>query len=763
MSSLCVGSGVPGNPGPPGPMGPPGPEGPQGLPGETGPQGPVGPPGPITGWLYASQEGIIEDDGVTDMADKLIAAFTKAASLKMPLLLDRWRIRMKKGFGNLILPPFATLNVYSFIGTKVICSGATSWGVIAGTQFMAGPAVPFNSGAGYQQVDEFPYTTLAANCDRGWSCKLNSVVDVLPGYIMKIQTKQLAMSEHRYADTVGETNRIRSVNPDGTVEVDSKLRHNYRIGVLHTTTITAATANSVTLNVAPSFNPERLCLRLPDGTERFGQWWDPATKILSWPTGGTWDQLPYPVVPSAGTTVTLSADPYVFIFAPIYVQFKGWSLVSADENLDRGINVQMADQLLFEDFGANDFDAWGVSLTYCYEPQIRAGTGDRSNANALGYTTLWSECRNGKLSGFRSHNNRRMSDSGRINQSIGMHISDFEVSGGWKNDLGQMWENEGDDGAYTEYNYGIGDHGQALDWFWCNGVVRDVKYGSIWRGAGETMMGVKFEGYMEAVSAFGAGEGRSINGLEFDDLVKDGDFLDSRNNAHFVSASFPALISVSAFHFARSGYEYRGPAEIRNVNAKGLKNLIWFETGGETDRVLYDWIFQGISWRTARNVGNTALLASPDPMTIGRFTVTDVNVYNRSGGGYSFAATIALNSWLRLDSGKFRFRIADNAYVSFPTSQSHSNIDPGSILLVRLYPSAPGAAANFHTGGLLLDTVGLVRDIGPTLNAAATTAAIILANTSPAGKVYVAWQSNLDALIQNKMGGEIWGEVEFLV
>lgn len=756
-----------GIPGPPGPVGPPGPAGMAG-----GPPGPAGPPGGTNAFVFASEEGVIEDDDSTDMGPQLNAAALKAVNSGRTLVLDRKQIRWTEGFVGLdALPPFSRVSMVSFIGTKLVTDPAATRGnigAIGGTQFLGAVPVQFKSGAGYNEVTEYPWTQLAESVDRGWTCKLADASVVQPGYFIKIQTKRLPVAEHRFCHLVGELNRVRAVNPDGSLEFDHKLRHNYRVGPLFTTTVAAATATSITFaDPLPAGLTDDMIAGLnvttTGGVERFFQWWDGPTKTGSFPVGGTWDQLGYSPIPAIGSVVTLSATPYVFVYAPIFVTLKGITFDNA-QNRDltlRGLTVSFADKPTLEDLQFLDFPVWSLTVGRCNEPTLRWTDAIRSNANALGYTTLFSECRAGRVSGFRAHNNRRMTDSGATCQCVAMHIGDCEVTGGWKNDIDEVWEDP------SEYNYGLGDHGQALDWVWDGCIVRDVKIGVIFRGGNEEMRNCRFEGYIAEVVLFGAGQGRVVSDCTFDYLVRPEWFLDPEGNNHYSEWETPTFFWADVFKFARSGYRYIGPASFFNIYVNGVKHFGYLNIADEAGIVLEDWMFSGIHGFSGTGVGNSYFLASGAVDSVNTpalkgFSVGELDIRDKTGGvlGIFNRVTLAADAWMRISERTFRFRLAVGAMLRFPAPATHANPVPGTCIRVRVTPTAPPAD---WIGDIILNSSGaLLTTSGITSNLAVTTLAAMNANTDPANSVNLTWDAGIELVLKNRRAVEIWGTLEII-
>jgi len=773
----------PGPPGPPGPQGPPGSAGP---PGPPGPIGAPGPPGPITGWLYASQEGIEEDDGHTDSTDALVAACIKAIAQGKPLLLDRHKIRSSKQFLLQNLAPFSNLAIYSFIGTKIIISAGTNanpWGSITGTRVDGTLPVHFCENSGFNNVDKFPKTQLMADTGPGWTLPVESTADIQPGYLIQILSKRLPICEHRFSTYYSETNRVRSIQPGNVIELDEKLRHRYRVGVLHSTTIAAASnipdpahpgSGKCTITLASPPPPDLLdhmhgLLVTTTGVERNIQWWDAATNTLSFPYGGTWDPLPYSPLPTVGSSITLSAETYVLVIAPIFVTLWGFT-IDATEDLGgtmRGLSLHYIDQLKIQDVGAINCQAWGFNIGDCFEPQIRFSRTDRSNYESLGYTMIIHSNRNTSIDGFYAHNSRRMFDGGGQVQDIGARVTNFQVSGGWKANTGVEWDSE------DEINYGAGDHGGCLDWTWENGTIRNVKTGIIFRGGAETVRNVKFEGFISQLFLFGAGYGRNIENIYVNDGLGDADFLDEEGGVHYADYGKPCLALVQIWQFARSGFAHQGPGEIRNITINGtLSTLVNFDSGGELGLEISDWVIDGITFRSQRNSGNARIFISgtssddaftPEVCLLRNFTVQNIVNYYRGSGSYSESRVVKLahNSWMRMGHHRFRFRLSDDQVLVFPFAGSKSGIDPGNLFRVLLFPSAPAVSDWF--ADIICDpgTHTIFREITPVVNVKVVDPDIIGISDLD-GFLNIGRDSDGDIgfTMRNRLGGEIWGVLE---
>src|SRR5262249_32611161 len=155
-------------------------------------------------------------------------------------------------------------------------------------------------------------------------------------------------------------------------------------------------------------------------------------------------------------------------------------LTECQTTLQRGLHVSEAAEANIGRLEIINAQSHGVHVAHCFDPNISGMRIWRSNFNSLGYGMLVSECRDGKITHFRSHNCRRMVDCGMACQSWNLHVTDFGVDGGWKTDTGVIWESD------DEFNYGIGDHGQSAGWVWDDGFVRNVKVGILERGTGAT-------------------------------------------------------------------------------------------------------------------------------------------------------------------------------------------------------------------------------------------------------------------------------------
>lgn len=752
-----------------------------------GPPGPIGPTGSSTGFLFASTEGIIEDDGTTDMTDQLVAACQKAISQNKPLILDRYRIRSKKQFLMEGLAPFSQLSIYSFIGTKIVIGAGAHvnpWGGISGATVDGTTPVHFNENAGYNNVDKFPKTLLAEDTGPGWTMKVESTAGILPGYLVQILSKRLPVCEHRFSNYYSETNRVRSIQPGNIIELDEKLRHRYRIGTLHTTTV-AASSNvpdplhpgsgkcTVTLTAAPPADlldhMHGLLVTTTGGVERNLQWYDAATKTLSFPYGGTWDPLPYSPLPAVGSSVSLSAETYILVIAPIYLTLWGFS-IDATEDLgftQRGLSIKYVDQLKIQDFGAINCQSWGAAVGDCFEPEIRFSRNDRSNTGGLGYTIIVHSNRNASIDGYYSHNSRRFLDGGGQVQDIGAKITNFQVTGGWKTEVGDEWDAEG------EANYGSGDHGGALDWTWENGIIRNVKTGIIFRGGGETVRNVTFEGAIQQVLLFGAGYGRSVQNIYVRDGIGDQDFLDDEGGIHYDGYETPCLILAQIWQFARSGFSYQGTADIRNIMVNGMLNVgIMFESGGELGLEVEGWVIDGITFRTVRGGGNSYLFKSgdsedlattPEVCLLRNFTVQNVVPDYRGVGsfGESRVVVIAHNSWMRMGFHRFRFRLDDDQTLIFPFAGAKSGVNPGNLYRVLVYPSAPTIFNWFADMIVDTGTHTIKREISPLENVTVQDPDAI-GVSDPDGKLNIARdaEGTLGFLMRNRLGGEIWGVLE---